>query len=433
MDNLLQGIPGVCMCLDDILVTGRTMEDHLDHLDAVFTHLWEAGMKLKKEKCQFLMPKVEYLDHVISSNGLEPSPSNVAAIVNAPAPRDVFGLKSLLGLVNYYGKFLPDRLVPLYKLLQKGVKWEWKQEQVTALARMRDALQSPNLLTHYDPNQLLVLACDASPFGLEAVVSHRFSDGTEKPISFASRTLATAERKYSQLDKEALAIIFGVKHFNQYLYGREFTILSDHKPLKHIFSQSKATPAIALARIQRWAILLGGYHYTIECKPGPSNANADTFSRLPLAIHPQEVPVSPEVVHLMERLEITPASASQVCMQTARDPLLSKVKRYIMLGWPLTKKLPPELLPFLKRKDKLSIQDDCLMWGGRVVVPFKLQKKVTDELHAMHPGISRMKSLARQHVWWPGIDLDLEKMVKGCSVFQITHHNPPAALLHPWE
>ena len=136
---------------------------------------------------------------------------------------------------------------------------------------------------------------------------------------------------------------------------------------------------------------------------------------------------------MMERLEVTPASASQVRIQTARDPLLSKVKRYVMLGWPLTKKLPPELLPFIKCKDELGIQDDCLMWGGRVVVPFKLQRKVTDKLHTMHLGISRMKSLARQHVWWPGIDLDIEKMVKGCNVCQTTRHNPPAALLHPWE
>jgi len=128
MDNLLQGIPGMCTYLDDILVTSITMEDHLDHLEAALTRLREAGMKLK-EKCQFLMSKVEYLGHVFSSNGLEPSPSKVAVIVNASAPRDVSGLKSLLGLVNYYGKFLPDlatSLAPLYKLLQKGVKWEWK-------------------------------------------------------------------------------------------------------------------------------------------------------------------------------------------------------------------------------------------------------------------------------------------------------------------
>ena len=124
-----------------------------------------------------------------------------------------------------------------------------------ALDNVRVVLQSSNLLTHYDPNQPLVLACDASPVGLGAVLSHRFSDGTEKPISYASRTLATAEKKHSQLDKEALAIIFGVKHYHHYLYGCEFIILSDPKPLMHIFSQSKMTPVMASARIQRWAIL----------------------------------------------------------------------------------------------------------------------------------------------------------------------------------
>jgi len=225
------------------------------------------------------------------------------------------------------------------------------------------------------------------------VLSHRFSDGTEKPISFVSRTLATAERKYSQLDKEALAIIFGVKHFHKYLYVREFTILSDHKPLMHIF-QSKVTPAMASAGFRDGQSFWVGI--TILMSINQDRAML-MHSRLPLAVHPQEVPVPPEVVHLMERLEVTPASASQVRMQ---KPLLSKVKRYVMLGWPLTKKLLPQLLPFLKCKDKLSIQDNCLMWGGRVAVPLKLQRKVTD---------------------W------LQK--KGAT----TCHNPSVVFLHPWE
>jgi len=118
------------------------------------------------------------------------------------------------------------------------------------------------------------------------------------------------------------------------------------------------------ARVQRWAILLGGYQYTIEYKPGICHANADAFSRLPLATSPQEIPIPPEVVHLMERLEVTPASASQVCMQTARDPVLSKVKQYVMFGWSLTKKVSPELQPFVKWKEELSIEADCVMWVG---------------------------------------------------------------------
>ena len=203
-------------------------------------------MRLKKAKCQFSLRKIECFGHVISSKGLEPATSKVAAIVDAPNPHDVSQLKSLLGLVNYYGKSLLNlstTLAPLYKLLRQGAKCSGKRtncsEEPTALAKVNEALQSPNLLVHFNSSKPLVLACDASPVGVGAVLSHRLDDETEKPISYVYRTLSAAERKYSQLDKEALAIIFGVKHYHQYLYGQEFVILSDHKPLNHIFSASK--------------------------------------------------------------------------------------------------------------------------------------------------------------------------------------------------
>ena len=143
---------------------GKAHDEHISNLNAVLTRLRKAGTRLKKEKCQFSLLKVEYLGHVISSEGLEPASSKVTAIVDAPAPQDVSELKSLLGLVNYYGKFLPNlatTLAPLYKLLRQGVKWKWESEQEVALAEVKKALQSPNLLTHFDATQPLLLACDA--------------------------------------------------------------------------------------------------------------------------------------------------------------------------------------------------------------------------------------------------------------------------------
>ena len=213
IEAILQGIiPHVCVYLDDILVTGVNSDDHLQTLEAVLTKLEEAGIRLKHSKCSFMLPSLEYLGHKISSKGLQPTSQKVKAIHEAPAPKDVSQLKSFLGLLNYYCKFLPNlsmTLSPLYKLLQKKTNWQWGTEQQEAFTKAKQSLTSDCLLVHYDPDKDLVLACDASPYGIGAVLSHKMEKSDDKPIAFASRTLATAERHYSQLDKESLAIIFG--------------------------------------------------------------------------------------------------------------------------------------------------------------------------------------------------------------------------------
>ena len=436
MESLLQGLAGVCVYIDDIIITGQTEEEHLHNLSEVLSRLERAGMKLKENKCVYMMPEVEYLGHRINSQGLQSAESKVDAITEAPPPKDVSELKSFLGMVNYYGKFLPNlatTLAPLYRLLRKENAWHWGREQTQAFERVKKMLKSSDLLVHFDSSKPLVLACDASPYGVGAVLSHQFEDGTERPIAFASRTLAPVEKRYSHLDKEALAIIFGVKHFHQYIYGRSFVIFSDHKPLMHILSESKATSAMTSARLQRWALLLGGYNYQIKYKAGTEQANADALSRLPSPSYPSNVPTPPETIHLMELLDSTPVSARQIRNHTDRDPLLSQVKKFVQQGWPSTTEKSAELQPYERWKSELSLHDGCLLWGGRVVVPPQLRNKVTQELHEAHPGIIKMKCLARQYVWWPGIDASLETKVKSCQICQFVRHTPAHAPLHPWE
>ena len=201
METLLQGLPHICVYLHDILVTGCSHHEPLQNQGEVLKRLEEAGMRLKKEKCAFLMPEVEYLGHRISHNGLPPTESKMRAVADAPEPRRVAELRLFLGLVNYYGKFLPNlatAAAPLYDLLRKNAAWTWGQTQKAAFQSVKKLLQSSNLLVHFDPEKQFILACDASPYGLGAVLSHRMEDGSDRPIAFASRTLEVAARKYSQ-------------------------------------------------------------------------------------------------------------------------------------------------------------------------------------------------------------------------------------------
>ena len=247
MEGILQGIPHVTVYIDDILVTGATDREHLENLQEVLTHLEKAGIRLKKHKCAFMLAAVEYLGHEITEAGLKPTVDKVRALVEAPVPKDVSQLRSFLGLVNYYSKFMPNQssaLAPLNQLLQKSRKWSWGSAQSKAFQAAKEALTSATVLTHYNPDLDLILDCDASPYGVGAVLSHRLEDGSTRPIAFASRSLNLAERKYSHLDKEGLAIVYGVKKFHQYLFGRKFVINSDHKPLRHIFDESNKAHTI---------------------------------------------------------------------------------------------------------------------------------------------------------------------------------------------
>ena len=224
---------------------------------------------------------VEYLGHRIDKNGLHPTKEKVQAVCDAPSPKNVSELKAYLGLLTYYSKFLPNLatlLAPLYQLLQSGTSWKWSSEEERAFENSKKLLVSSQVLAHFDSELPLVLACDASPYGLGAVLAHKYPDGSEHPIGYASRSLSSAERNYSQLEREGLACVFGVKRFHSYLYGHSFSLYTDHKPLEGLFHEKKAIPAQASSRIQRWALTLAMYEYHLEHKKGSEHANADESS-----------------------------------------------------------------------------------------------------------------------------------------------------------
>ena len=218
--------------------------------------------------------------------------------------------------------------------------------------------------------------------------------------AYASFSLAPAEKCYLQLDKKALTIIFAVTHFYRYLLRCCCEILSDHRPLRHLLGEHHAIPEMAPSRIQRWALILCAYDYSIWYRPRKQQANADTFRHLPL---PTILELG-NVVLLFECLNFDSLSASQLMGYTDIDPILSKVRNYVLQGWPSSLQ-EEEYLLYICHIDELSTENGSVSWGAHIKFHCLPQPKFSTFFHSAHPGI---KGLACSYVWWPGMDVELE-------------------------
>jgi len=435
IEQILGGIEGVIVYFDDILISGRTQAEHDVRLRQVLARLDRAGLKLKRHKCELYDSKVNYLGFVVSEQGVHTDPAKVAAIVDAAEPADVSQLQSFLGLVNFYSRFIPNSsqlMFPLNQLLQKGVKWEWSEQCKKSFEDIKSVLSSSSVLAHYDPSKPLVLECDASPHGIGACLLQQDSQGNFRPVVYVSRSLAPAERNYSQIEREALAIVFAVKRLKQYLLGRHFTLRTDHKPLVKIFGEHSQLPAVTAARLQRWAVALSEYNYSIQHINGLDNVIADCLSRLPIKLSAQQ---ERKIVKSIEASSMDPChdiplNASDVAKASKQDPTLSKVMHYLSTAWPTH--IADELQPYYRMRNELSVESSCIVWGTRVIIPLVFRRLLLDELHSNHLGTSRMKAVARSFFWWPNLDTDIVNLSASCRVCQQQAHMPDKQPVHHW-
>lgn len=428
MSSALAGMEGVACLLDDVAITGVTLEQHNRRLRRVMEKLNEMGFRLNSKKCIFATNSITFLGHMIDGEGLHPAPAKVKEIQEKPAPTNKETLRAFLGLYNFYEKFLPDRatmLEPLYRLLDSKTRWKWTEREQTVFEKAKLLLSSDLTLVGYDVNRELLLICDSSEYGVGAIIAHVMDDGSERPIMMASRTLQTHERRYGQIDKEALAIMFGLLKFHEFLLGRRFCIITDHKPLVGLFNPAKLIPDQISPRMLRWSLKLACYEYTIKHRPGKSIGNADALSRWTA---PSTGTVAEEGVKEVLLLEEQPGgwnlSAEKIAVETKKDPVLQKVSFHVLHGWP-NKNTDPALQPFWTRREALSHTKDCLLWSNRVIVPAKLQEQVLKILHAPHAGIVQTKAYARGYVWWVQMDNQIEQMVASCEQCQLVRNNPP--------
>ena len=436
IDQILANIPMVCCRVDDILVSGTNDDDHLANLNRVFGQLERHGLKVRKDKTALMADEVIYLGHRINKNGVSPVKSKVDDLIKTPEPRDLKQLIAFLGAVGYYRRYLPDLstiIAPLDKLRGAKVAWRWTEVEQSAFCKLKALLSSEHVVACYNPKLPVKVESDASAVGLGAVISHIFPDGSEKPIEYASRKLSESECRYSQIDKEALGIIWAVRRFHYYLYGREFDLVTDHMPLTHIFNRNKGISEMSSNRLSRYALILMNYNYKIRYRNTRDHANCDMLSRLPRpGIEENKSDEDAEIFAV--RMDDSFIDARLIARETKRDPILNKVSMWVLDGWPTVKpdNLNSELSALWERRDYLTLELDCLTWGNRVIIPTSFRSAVLQLLHSSHIGVAGMKNVARSFVYWPGIDRDIDLLAKTCEACNKFGKSLPKTPDHPW-
>lgn len=299
MNRVLQGINGyrTFVYLDDIIVVSSTLQEHIKQLREVFTRLRRFNLQLQPPKCEFMRHEVNYLGHVITKEGVKPDIKKVECVVNYPTPSNAKEVKSFLGLVGYYRKFIQNFskiAKPLTELLKQGQPFIWTDLCQNAFNYFREILTKEPLLQHPDFNKPFVITTDASNIAIGAVLSQG-KIGSDLPISYASRTLNKAKKNYNTTEKELLAIIWATKQFRPYLYGRKFTIVTDHRPLTWLFGVKDPG-----SRLVRWRLQLEEFDYEVVYKPGTQNTNSDALSRISITTVTQEPEISGEYQKYIE-------------------------------------------------------------------------------------------------------------------------------------
>ncbi|XP_048249112.1 uncharacterized protein K02A2.6-like [Haliotis rufescens] len=426
----VSGLNGVINISDDILVHGGDQQSHDTNLHALFERLREMGLTLNSDKCVFNKHSIEFLGHVFSDDGITPSQAKLSVILDKPPPKNVLEVRSLLGMMNFCGaRHVPNYATLTYelrKLTRKDAQWDWTEKHQTALDNLKSELCKATTLSFFDPQKHTELYVDASPVGLCAVLTQPDSDGKPKVIQFASRSLTPTEQRYSQTEREALAVTWSCEHFYIYVFGSVFTIFTDHKPLTTLFGNPKAPLP---PRIERWVMRIQQYQFKIVYRPGADNL-ADYLSRhlVQQSASHREEKIAEEYINYVVTTAIPKTmTTDHVAKATRNDPVLQAVVQALNTGnWKSSNNVDKVYDSLYKCRNELSVamNNQILLKGAQIVLPPSLHRQAVDLAHAGHQGIVKTVSLLREKIWFRGLHNMVEHVVKNCMTCQITTDLP---------
>ena len=431
----LTGLNGVMNISDDMILYGKTPEEHYENLRKCLQRLREKGLKLNKAKCVFGKKNLDFFGYTFSERGMSIDSKKLRSILDMSAPSNVTELRSLLGMINFSARFIPNYSTltePLRKLTHNDVAWNWTSEQQNALVKLKELLTSAPVLSYFDVNKSTCIYSDASPVGLGSILTQIDNvTGKESIVAFASRSLSTVEQRYSQIERELLGITWACEHFNLYVYGKHFLVLTDHKPLINIFENKTCKLS---ARMERWLLKLQAYDKTVKYIPGKTNP-ADYLSRHPVIMTCDKSHIECDtecyVNYVIDNSVPVAMTLSEVKEAYKSDKTLQAVMQACCTGkWYYFDHNSDinlnDFKIFHKVRDKLTVDstNTVLLKNNKLVIPAQLRQQSVILAHQGHQGIVKTKSLLREKVWFPGIDKYAEECVKSCIACQASYPVP---------
>ncbi|XP_014662946.1 PREDICTED: uncharacterized protein K02A2.6-like [Priapulus caudatus] len=438
ISQVLEGIPGVLNISDDIMVFAKTEEEHNMILKAVLDRLKSNNLTLNRNKCQVGKTEMEFFGFIFGASGMTADPKKVQAIIESAQPKSAAEVRSFMGMITYVSRFIPNLATvaaPLRMLTRKDQAWIWGKAEQLSFDKLKDLIMRQEVMAYFDPAKDTKLIVDASPVGIGAILTQ-----DNRVISYASRAMSPVESRYSQTEREALAIYWACNHFRIYLYGMHVEVVSDHKALVPIFMKENSKPP---PRIERWLMKLQDYNITVTYSPGSSNP-ADYMSRHPPNHQTVNIDRNSElhVNFVLDNSLPRAISRQEFVESTAADRSLSGVIRALGNGrwFDIVKDDKVAKALFNIRTELSCSEDGILLRGTRIVVPESLHMKCVKLAHSGHQGMAKTKQLLRMKTWFSGIDNLVEREVENCLLCQAntpSKHREPLLMtptpLNKWE
>lgn len=423
MDQMLEGIEGAFAIMDDILIAGRDREHHDHILEAVIKRATEFNLRLNFDKCRVRKTSVPYIGHIISSKGISPDPEKIKAVCNMPAPTNKDAVRRFLGLVQYLCKFIPNMSeidAPLRQLLKADIPFQWDKTHQESFDRLKTACTTAPVLGLFDVSKPTEIQCDASKDGLGAIL---MQEG--RVIAYSSRALTETEKRYAQIEKEMLSVVHGASKFHCYIFGKPVTVYNDHKPLEQIFKK----PILSVPmRLQKMLLKLQWYDFTFRYRKGKDMAAADALSRAFLPNSEPDLEIAD--VKAFDLLSVSRERQEDIKERTLNE--LQGLYTVIINGWPDTKnETPVSVRDYWTSRSELSVMDGVIFKGMRIVIPPTLRSHMLSLIHKSHLGIVKCKQRAREVMYWPGMNSQIEQLVKDCEKCATFQNSQPPESLKP--